>query len=84
MHANSLQSCPALCDRRDCSPLGFSIRGILQARIMEALPYPPPGVLPNPGIKLVSLCSLPWQAGSLPLVPPENPLGCNVQHDKYN
>ena len=32
---------------------------------------PPPGDLPNPGIKPVSLTSnLHWQAGSLPLVPP--------------
>ena len=29
------QSCPTLCDPVDCSPLGFSIHGILQARILE-------------------------------------------------
>ena len=27
------QSCPTLCDPMDCSPLGSSVRGILQARI---------------------------------------------------
>ena len=35
MHAKSLQSCPTLCDPVDCSPPGLSIRGILQARILE-------------------------------------------------
>ena len=29
------QSCPALCHPMDCSPLGSSVRGILQARILE-------------------------------------------------
>ena len=38
----------------------------------SGLPFPPPGDLPNPGIELVSLMSLLiWQAGSLPLAPPE-------------
>ena len=31
----SLQSCPTLCDPRDCSPPGFSVHGILQARTLE-------------------------------------------------
>ena len=29
------QSCPTLCDTMDCSPPGFSVHGILQARILE-------------------------------------------------
>ena len=29
------QLCPALCDPVDCSPLGSSVHGILQARILE-------------------------------------------------
>ena len=29
------QSCPTLCDPVTCSPRGFSVRGILQARIRE-------------------------------------------------
>ena len=29
------QSCPTLSDRMDCSPPGFSIHGILQARVLE-------------------------------------------------
>ena len=30
-----IQSCLTLCDPIDCSPLGFSVHGILQARILE-------------------------------------------------
>ena len=42
------------------------------------LPYPPPGVLPNPGIEPTSfLFLLHWEAGSLPLVPPGKP-SCSV------
>ena len=29
------QSCQTLCDRMDCSLTGFSVHGILQARILE-------------------------------------------------
>ena len=29
------QSCPTLCDPMDCSPPGFSVHGISQARILE-------------------------------------------------
>ena len=44
---------------------------ILQARILEWLPCPPPGDLPDPGIEPVSLMLvyLHQQAGSLPLAP---------------
>ena len=50
-----LQSCPILCDPIDHSPPGSSVHGILQARMLEWLPFPPPGDLPNPGIELMSL-----------------------------
>ena len=33
--AKSLQSCPTLCDPTDGSPLGSSVPGILQARVLE-------------------------------------------------
>ena len=33
--AKSCQSCPTLCDPIDGSPSGFSVSGILQARILE-------------------------------------------------
>ena len=29
------QSCPTLCDPLDCSPPGYSVHGIFQARILE-------------------------------------------------
>ena len=35
----------------DCSLLGSSVYGILQARILEGLPFPSPGDLRNPGIE---------------------------------
>ena len=34
-HTKLLQLCLTLCDAMDCSPPGFSVRGILQARILE-------------------------------------------------
>ena len=46
------QSCPTLRDPVDCSPPGSTVCGIFQARIdWSGLPCPPPGDLPNPGIK---------------------------------
>ena len=39
----------------------------------SGLPCPPPGDLPDPGIKPASLMSLPWQEGSLRLAPPVKP-----------
>ena len=40
--AESLQSCPALCDPIDGSPPGSPVPGILQARTLDGLPFPPP------------------------------------------
>jgi len=36
----------------DCSLPGYSIHGFSQARIWSGLPFPSPGDLPHPGIKL--------------------------------
>ena len=36
MCAKSLQSCPTLCNPRECSPSGSSVHGILQTRIIHA------------------------------------------------
>ena len=47
-------SCTVVSDSlqpRDCSLSGSSIHGILQARILEWVPFPSPGDLPNPGIE---------------------------------
>ena len=54
----SFQSCPTLCDPMDCSPLGSSVHGILQARILRDLPDP--GVGPrSPVLQVDSLPSEP-------------------------
>ena len=37
------QLCPTLCDPMESSLPGSSIQGILQARILEWLPFPSPG-----------------------------------------
>ena len=51
----------------DCSPPGSSVRGILQARVLEWVARPSPGDLPNPGIEPVSPMAPVLQADSLPL-----------------
>ena len=59
----------------DHSPSGSCVHRIFQARILNGLPCPPPGDLPNSGIRLASLMS-PASAGSLSLAPPGKPLRC--------
>ena len=57
------QSCPTLGD-----PLGYTVRGILQARILEWVAFPFSGGLPSPGIEpRFSVL----QADSLPAEPQE-------------
>ena len=51
IHNKSLHLCPTLCDPMDYSPPGSSVHGTLQARVWSGLPCPPPGDLPNSGIK---------------------------------
>ena len=57
MCSTSFQSCPTICDRRDCSPPGSSVHGVLQARIWSGLPCLPSGDLPNMGTEPASLAS---------------------------
>ena len=57
VHAKSLQLCPAVCDPMECSPPGSSVHGILQARILEWV------VMPLPGIKLMPLMCPAWAGG---------------------
>ena len=57
------QLCPTLCDSMDYSPPGSSVRGILQARILEWVPFPSPWDLPDPGIEPMSPA---LQADALP------------------
>ena len=49
-----------LCDPKDCSPPGSSVRGVLQARILEWVSSS--GDLPDPGIEPESLA---FQTGTL-------------------
>ena len=48
------QLCLTLCDPTGCSPPDSSLHGILQARILEWVPCPPPRDLPHPGIEPTS------------------------------
>ena len=57
MCTKSLQSCLTLCNPVDSSPSGFSVRGILQARILEWVALPFSRDISDPGIELASLTS---------------------------
>ena len=46
-----VQLCPTLCDSIDYSLSGSSVRGIVQARILEWVAIPFSRGFPNPGIK---------------------------------
>ena len=59
-----------LCDPMDCNLPGASVHGILQARILERVAMPPPGDLPNLGIKPRSPA---LQTDSLSSEPPGKP-----------
>ena len=63
-----VQACPTLCDPMDCSPPGSSVRGILQARLLErvAVPSSFPTQLSNTHLFL-------WQADALPRSHPGKP-----------
>ena len=52
--AQLLQLCPTLCDPMDYNLPGFSVHGILQARILEWVAMFPPEDLPKTGIEPVS------------------------------
>ena len=68
--AKSFQSCPTFWDATDCSPQGYSVHGILQARILVLR-----AILSSRGSfqhrdQTCVSCLLHWQAGSLPQVKP--------------
>ena len=56
--------CPVLCDFMDCSLPGSSAYGIFWQEYLSGMPFPLPGDLPDPGIKLAFLVS-PVLAGRL-------------------
>ena len=51
------QSCPTLCDPRNCSLPGSSVHGIFQTRIRSGLTFPTPGNLPTSEIEPASRAS---------------------------
>ena len=61
------QSCPTLCDPLDCSPPGFSVHGISQARLLEWVAISFSRRSSQPGIKPMSPESPALQKDSLPL-----------------
>ena len=72
VHAKSLQSYLTLCNPVDHSLPGSSVHGIRQARILEWVAMPSSGgIFLTQGSTPHVLYRLHWQAGSLPLVPPE-------------
>ena len=69
----SAQLCPTLCDPMECSPPGFSVHRIFQARILE-LPFPSLGDLLDPGIEPTSLVFPALASGFFITAPPGKPL----------
>ena len=57
------------CDPMDCSLLGFSVHGILPARILEWVTFSTPRDLPNPEIEPMSSVSPVLRADYLPTEP---------------
>ena len=64
------QLCPTL-----CNPMDYTVHGILQARILEWVPFPSPGDLPNPGTEPRSPA---LQEDSLPAESPGKPKNTGV------
>ena len=54
LSAQSLQSCPTLCNPMDCNLPAFSVHGILQGRILKWVAMLSSRDLSNPGIKPIS------------------------------
>jgi len=54
-------------------PSGSSAHGIFQTRILEGVPFPTPGDLSNPRIKLLSPASLALAGGFFTTEPPWKP-----------
>jgi len=69
------QSYLTLCDPMDCSLPGFSVHGILQARILEwaSIPFSrdPPDLGIEPGSPALQVDSLPSEPLEKPHYPPE-------------
>ena len=75
------KSCPNLWDPMDYSPLGSSVHGILQARILEWAAIPFPGELPDPGIRPASPA---LAGGFFTTEPPGKPLHPLTHLEKFS
>ena len=62
-----IQLCPTFCDPMDCSPPGFSVHRISQAKILVCCHILLQGIFLTPKSNLSLLYVLHWQANSLPL-----------------
>ena len=62
--AQLLQLSLTLCNPIDCSPLGSSVHGLSRQGHGSGLPCPPPGDIPDPGIKSTS-AFISWTAGGI-------------------
>ena len=60
----------SLCHPMDGVPPGSSVHGFSRQEYWSGLPFPTPGVLPNPGIRPVSLVSPALAGRFLSLAPP--------------
>ena len=69
-------SYPTLCDPMDCSPRGSSVHGILQARVLEWVEFPPPE---SERIPAGLLQLLHWAADSLQLSLLWSPLSIYIE-----
>ena len=76
MKVKVFQSCPTLCNPMDYSPPGYSVHGILQARILEWVTVSFSRDLPNPRIEARSA---ELQANFLPSEPPRKPINTIVK-----
>ena len=79
MRAQLLQSCSTLWDPVDCSPLGSSVRGILQAGILEWVAMPSSRNLLDPEIEPMSSASPGFQVDSLVLIHQESLYGSYIE-----
>ena len=68
------QSCLTLCDPQDCSPPGSSVRGILQARILEWVVMSSSGGSSRPRDRTHISCISRWIFFFFNTVPPGKPL----------
>ena len=84
MHVKLLQSCPTLFNPVDCSLPGSSVHWILQVRILEWVAKSSSRGSSQPRDRTHILHLLHWQVGSLPLVPPGNPLSAHHHLQKQH